>query len=99
MCLLGLLGALAFAAFHAASARAALISTDSCDNAKLTQPFVAWGDANAYKLVPGGDFEGNLSGWTLSGGATRVAGSEPFGAAGTVGKSSVSLPAGASVQS
>ena len=96
---LGALAATLVAVIPAASAKAALISTDPCDNAALTQPFAAWGDSNSYKLVPGGSFEGSLSGWTLTGGATRVAGSEPFGATGTVGKSSAYLPAGASVQS
>jgi hypothetical protein len=97
---LGLFGGLVLAFIPAASAEATgLISTDACDNATLTQPFLPWGDSNSYKLVPGGDFEGSLSGWTLTGGATRVAGSEPFGATGTVGKYSMYLPAGASVQS
>jgi hypothetical protein len=49
--------------------------------------------------VPGGDFEGGLSGWTLTGAAYKVSGSEPFGAAGSVGASSLSLTAGASAQS
>jgi hypothetical protein len=97
--LVGLLGAFALAVLPAASAKAALISTDPCDNAALTQPFLPWGDSNTYKLVPGGDFEGSLSGWTLSHGATKVAGSEPFAATGTVGNYSMYLPAGASVQS
>jgi hypothetical protein len=96
---LGLLGALALAVLPAASANAALISTDACDNATLTQPFLPFGDSNDYKLAPGGDFEASLSGWSLSHGATRVAGSEPFGATGTTGASSIKLPAGASVQS
>jgi hypothetical protein len=96
---MGLLGGLALVCLPAASARAALISTDPCDNATLTQPFAPWGDSDSYKLVPGGDFEGSLSGWTLTGGAARVAGSEPFGATGVAGKSSMYLPAGASVQS
>ena len=96
---LGLLGALAAVAVPAASANAALISTDACDNATLTQPFAQFGDTNQYKLVPGGDFEGSLSGWALSGGAHLVADSEPFGATGKVGNSSRYLPAGASVQS
>jgi hypothetical protein len=92
--------AVAFAILPAASAHATgLIDTDACDNATLTQPFLPFGDSNEYKLVPGGDFEGSLSGWTLSHGATRVAGSEPSGATGVVGKSSIYLPAGASVQS
>jgi hypothetical protein len=96
----GLVGALTLVLVPAASARAAaLINTDPCDNATLTQPFAPWGDTNSYKLVPGGNFEGSLAGWSLTGGATRVAGSEPFGATGAVGKSSMYLPAGASVQS
>ncbi len=96
----GLVGALTLVLVPAASARAAgLINTDPCDKATLTEPFAPWTDTNSYKLVPGGDFEGSLAGWTLSGGATRVAGSEPFGATGSVGKSSMYLPAGGSVQS
>ena len=96
----GLLGALALAFLPVTSANAAsLISTDACDNATLTQPFLPFSDSSQYKLVPGGDFEGSLSGWTLSHGATRVAGSEPFGATGVVGQSSMYLPAGATVQS
>jgi hypothetical protein len=84
----------------AGSARATgLINTDPCDNATLTQPFAPWGDSNYYKLVPGGDFEGSLAGWTFTGGAKRVSGSEPFGVTGSVGNYSVDLPAGGSVQS
>jgi hypothetical protein len=95
---LGLLGATVLLLVPAASASATLISTDTCDNSTLTQPFAPWGDTYQYKLVPGGDFEGSLAGWTLSPGAKRVAGSEPFGATGTVGNSSLYLSAGASVQ-
>ena len=91
--------ALGIAALSGAPARAALISTDACDNATLTQPFSHWNDANEYKLIPGGSFENGASGWTLSHGASIVSGSEPFGAAGSVGASSVHLPAGASVTS
>lgn len=98
--LVGLLGAVAFSILPAASAHATgLVNTDPCNGATLTQPFLPWGDSNFYKLVPGGDFEGSLAGWTFTGGAKRVSGSEPFGATGTVGKYSVDLPAGGSVQS
>ena len=96
----GLVGALAVVCVPAASAHAAaLINTDACDNATLTQPFAHWGDSNYYKMVPGGDFEGSLAGWTLTGAAARVAGSEPFGVTGSVGKYSLYLPAGGSAQS
>ncbi len=82
----------------AAPAQAALISTNTCDSSALTTPFAHWGDTNNYKLVPGGSFESGTSGWTLSGGAKVVSGSEPYGATGAVGKSSLYLPAGSSVQ-
>ncbi|MGH2882542.1 MAG: hypothetical protein ACRDPA_07555 [Solirubrobacteraceae bacterium] len=94
-----MVGALALVCVPVASAKAALISTDTCDNAKLTQPFARWNDSNTYKLVPGGDFESSMVGWTLTGGAARVSGSESFGATGSVGKYSLYLPAGASATS
>ena len=95
-----IVGALALVCVPAASAQAAgLVNTDSCDNATLTQPFAPWGDSSYYKLVPGANFEGSMAGWTLTGGAAVVPGSEPFGATGSVGKYSLYLPAGASAQS
>jgi hypothetical protein len=90
---------LGIAVLSGAPARAALITTDACDNAALAQPFSHWNDSNEYKLVSGGSFEKGASGWTLSHGASLVSGSEPFGASGSVGASSVNLPAGASVTS
>jgi len=100
LALKGLVGALALVCIPAASARAdGLINTDPCDNATLTQPFAQWGDSNHYKLVPGGDFEGSMAGWTLSHGAKLVRGSEPFRATGSAGTYSLYLPAGASAQS
>jgi hypothetical protein len=83
----------------AAPARAALISTGACQQASLSEPFLQWGDTSSYELVPGGDFEGSLSGWTLTGSAQRVVGSEPYGATGSVGAYSLALPDGASAQS
>jgi hypothetical protein len=97
--MIGLLSGLAAICLSVSSASAALIATDPCDNASLTQPFAQWGDSNYYKLVPGGDFEGSLSRWTFTGGAHLVGGSEPFGVTDAVGKSSVYLPAGGTVQS
>lgn len=82
-----------------APAHAALISTDACDNATLTQPFAHWGDRSEYKLVPGGTFESGAPGWTLTGGASVVPGSEPYGVTGSVGSYSLNLPAGASAMS
>ncbi|MGA9859403.1 MAG: hypothetical protein WBQ18_16175 [Solirubrobacteraceae bacterium] len=90
--------ALSFAVTSGAPAQAALISTTTCDSSALTQPFAPWGDTNVYKAVPGGSFEGGATGWTLSGGASVAAGSEPFAATGSLGSSSLNLPAGASAQ-
>jgi hypothetical protein len=95
--LAGTLAAIAFAT-TGASAQAALISTGACNDAALSQPFTPWGDHNEYELVPGGDFAGSLSGWTLSGGARVVSGGEPASVAGAQGGDSLLLPVGASVQ-
>lgn len=76
-----------------ATSSAALISGGACDNSSLSQPFAKYGDSNEYKLVSGGNFEGSLSGWTLSGGAHVINGGNPNGSSGH----SVYLPAGASV--
>jgi hypothetical protein len=91
--------ALGIAVLSGAPAKAALITTDACDNATLSQPFAQFNDSNDYKLVPGGSFENGASGWTLSHGASIVSGSEPFGATGSVGASSARLTAGSSVTS
>lgn len=77
----------------------AVASTGECAGSALSQPFAQWGDSNSYELLPGGDFEGSLSGWTLSHGAQKAAGSEPYGASGTVGAWSLALAVGASAQS
>jgi hypothetical protein len=82
-----------------APAQAALIGTGACNEAALSQPFLAWGDSNLYELVPGGDFAGSLSGWTFSGGAQRAAGGEPDAVNGAVGGYSLALPRGAAGQS
>ena len=88
----------ALVAFPAISS-AALISTSACDESSLSQPFKPWLDSAQYKLVPGGSFEEGAPGWTLSGGAAVVAGSEPFAATGSVGSHSLYLPAGSSAES
>jgi hypothetical protein len=97
--LAGLLAGIAFAALPVTSARADVISTSACDNSVLTQPFLRWLDIEQYKLAPAGSFEGGATGWSLSGGARVVSGSEPYGVTGSVGSSSLYLPAGATAQS
>ena len=95
----GVLASVVVGLFSAAPAQAALINTSACNESALSQPFLKWGDSSTYELIPGGDFEGSLEDWTLSAGARRVAGSEPYGATGAVGSYSVELPGGSSVQS
>lgn len=86
------LAAAALAVTGASPAQAALISTGACDDAVLTKPFSAWGDNANYKLIPGGDFEGKLRGWSRSSSAVIVDDAR------AVGNNALSLPAGASVQ-
>jgi hypothetical protein len=90
---LTLAAAAAFAVLPAAGASADLINTSDCDGAALSQPFAAWGDSAQYKLLPGGNFEGSLDGYTLHGNAKVVSGNEQFGP----GAKSLSIPAGSSV--
>lgn len=90
------LGTVGLAAIPAA-AQASLINLNSCNTSALSQPFAPWGDNSSYELAPAGDFEAN--GWNLHGGASVVSGSEPYAATGTLGQSSLSLPAGSSATS
>jgi hypothetical protein len=71
----------------------------TCNSDALSQPFAPWGDPSSYELAPGGDFESATSSWTMSDGARLVAGSEPYAVTGTLGASSLALPAGASATS
>jgi hypothetical protein len=93
-----IVSAAALGATSIAPAQAALVSTTACDNSSLSQPFAQWADSNYYKLAPGGDFEGSLSGWSL-GGAQQASDSEPYGVAGSPGSYSLSLTAGGSATS
>ena len=72
----------------------------NCDwmNMSLPTPFAPWdGDSGQYFLVPGGDFEGDLSGWTLNDGAATVSGNESFQLGSLSDTQSLLLPDGASV--
>ena len=84
--LAGLIAALAIAAPASACA------------GKSSQPFAPWGDFNSYELAPNGTLE-STNGWTLTGGAKLVNGSEPFAATGRLGQYSLSIPAGATATS
>ena len=73
------------------------INLSACNTSAVSHPFARWGDLAPYELAPGGDFE--TSAWTLTGSANRVSGSEPYAATGTLGSSSLALPAGSSAES
>jgi hypothetical protein len=79
------------------AARANVINLNPCNGAALSQPFAPWMDPAWYELAPGGDFEEST--WTLSARARIVSGSEPYEATGSLGSSSLELPAGSSAQS
>lgn len=81
----------------AAAAQADIIDLSACNLSPLSQPFAPWVDPASYELAPAGDFEN--PGWTLTGGAARVPGSESFAATGELGRWSLSLPAGATAES
>jgi hypothetical protein len=91
-----LAAALAATAGAAAPAHAAL--GVACPDPTST-PFAPWGDPFSYALAPDGGFENGGAGWTLSGGARVVAGSEPFAVAGPGQTHSLALPAGSSATS
>ena len=81
----------------AALALAAPASAATCAG-KSSQPFSPWGDFNFYELAPNGTLE-STNGWTLTGGAKLVKGSEPFAVTGRLGQYSLSIPAGATATS
>jgi len=87
--------AAAFFTVPAAAGQADVLAQSSCTPAPASPVFLPWGDPASYALVPGGDMEGSLAGWTLAGGAAATGGSETYGVTGSVGSSSLSLPAGA----
>ncbi|MBJ7332069.1 MAG: hypothetical protein JHC95_19380 [Solirubrobacteraceae bacterium] len=77
---------------------AGLIKGQDCGQS-LGQPFLNWGDETQYTLVPGGNFENGLDGWTTSGGATVVGDQEPWRVGGSSDSKAVYLPAGSSITS
>ena len=70
---------------------------NTCIPSGLSKPFAPWLDFSRYERAPGGSFENST--WTLSGGAKRVAGSEPYAVTGTLGSFSLSLPPASSAES
>ena len=71
----------------------------SCNvSTNLVRPFLPWNDSHSYFLAPGGSMESDLSaaGWSLTGGAGLVAGSESYDVTGTPDSMSLGLPDGSS---
>lgn len=60
----------------AAAPAPAPVTAAGCTFPALTQPFGSVGDTNSYFLAPGANFESGTNGWTMSGGASLVAGNE-----------------------
>ena len=81
-----------------APAASADTSTSGCPIPPSSQVLSQLGDTASYALVPGGDFEGNMSGWTLNG-ASVVSGNEPWYVTNSSDSQSLSVPAGASAVS
>jgi len=61
--------------------------------------FLFANDRKDYVLAPGGNVEGSLAGWSLTGGATPVAGGAPAVTGAATGTNSLLIPAGGSVTS
>ena len=82
-----------------AAQAAAPSSPANCAGQSFGQTFRPWNDRGSYTVLPGGTMEGDLAGWTLSGGAATVPGNQPFRVGGALDARSLSLPAGSSATS
>jgi hypothetical protein len=91
-CATALVGVLCLSVLAPAGAAAA-----SCGERELAQPFLSWGDAARYFLLPGGDVE-SPAGWTFSSGARLVQGNQPFHVGDLADRHSLLLPSGASAR-
>lgn len=76
-----------------------LLDASGCSDTPSTQVFSRWLDPLSYRLAPGGSFEGDTSGWTMSAGAKVVSGNETYYLNGPTDTHSASLGAGASATS
>jgi hypothetical protein len=73
-----------------------VLSTAAGCDTPMAQAFAFAGDKSDYVLAPGGNFEGSLAGWTLTGGAQAVTGSAPAVSGAKLGARSLRIPAGGS---
>jgi len=95
-----LVAALALSATPAMAATATpTYSTAAGCTTPTLKAFSFANDFKDYALAPGGNVEGSLSGWSLTGGAAAVAGSAPAVTGAAAGSKSVLIPSGGSVTS
>jgi ribosomal protein L31 len=83
----------------ASTTTAPTVSTAPGCTTPTTQAFLFTNDKSDYVLAPGGNFEGSLAGWSLTGGAATVTGSAPAVSGGRLGAKSLLIPNGGSVTS
>jgi hypothetical protein len=69
---------------------------DCAPQPTLAQNFAAWNDYGQYTPVPNAGLEDGATGWTLTGGASVVAGNEPWKIGGSWHRNALDLPAGSS---
>ncbi|HWF54327.1 MAG TPA: hypothetical protein VG223_06870 [Solirubrobacteraceae bacterium] len=98
---IGVLATITTACAFAGTAHAGLLtrSATNCPVESLGQPFMPWGDASQYTLMPGGSFEAGTPSWSLSGGAAVTSGNESFFVNSPSDTTSLSLPDGSSATS
>jgi hypothetical protein len=90
--------ALALSATPAVAATGATtVSAAAGCTTPTVQAFLFANDRKDYVLAPGGNVEGALSGWSLTGGATPVAGGAPAVTGAAAGTKSLLIPSGGSV--
>lgn len=96
-----LLAAVAVFAVGASTASAGVLvaSAPSCDDQPLSKPFTPWLDYADYTPLPGGSFEGDMSGWSFSGGAGVAGGNAAQHVGGAGDASSLAIPSGGSATS
>jgi hypothetical protein len=76
-------------------APAAVADTLACPTPPSSQVFSQFGDDAYYSLLPGGNFEGDMWGWTLRG-ASVVSGNEPWYVGGAGDSRSLDIEPGGS---
>jgi hypothetical protein len=93
---IGLIPVAATLMFTAPGAQASLLTVgvSNCPVTSDSQAFLAWGDSAEYFLAPGGN---SAAGWSLSGGASAVAGGDGYSLGGNAPSTrSLTLPDGSS---